>query len=204
LTHLPLLSSISLYKNKSRQMKKVLFFAATAIFFASCSNNQETTDKANQAKIDSMSQAFMKQHIIDSMNNATTVNTAAAAATVPVRHSHKSSSYERDHTYSGAVPANNIEPVASAPPAAINTVTGPTAEEIAAKKKADHKKELTRAAEGAAIGAGAGAIGGAIAGKNEHFKKQDAAIGAGLGAVVGAGAGLLLEKHKLKKDTTQH
>jgi hypothetical protein len=191
-------------------MKRVLFFAAIAIL-ASCSNNQQPTDKTNQAKMDSMSQVLMRQHIIDSMNGANTAPTAPAAASpVTARHSHESHSYERSHSYTGNAPAGNTvsapppTPITPAAPAVSNTVRQPSAADLAAQKKAAHQKELKSAAEGALIGAGAGAIGGAVAGKNAKFKKQDAAIGGGVGAVLGAGAGLLLEKHKLKKDTTQH
>jgi hypothetical protein len=197
-------------KTKFTQMKRVLNFAAIAIFFASCGSNQQTTDNTSQTRIDSMSQAMTRQHIIDSMSAAATVNTApAAAASMPARHIHESYSNEHGHSYNGNVPANSgstsdAVPVSPAAPAVTNTVAGPSAADLAAQKKADHEKELKSAAEGALIGAGAGAIGGAVAGKNKKFKEQDAAIGGGLGAAVGAGAGLLLEKRKLKKDTTQH
>ena len=187
-------------------MKKISFFAAATILLASCGNNQQTADKA---KIDSMSQALSRQHIIDSMNSATVVTTVAPIeTTAPVIQSHTSSSNGRTHSYSGGATRNNTAPAAAAPisaaPTVNNTATGPSAADLAAQKKADHKKELKSAAEGAMIGAGAGAIGGAVAGKNDKFKKQDAAIGGGIGAIVGAGAGLLLEKRKLKKDTTKH
>ena len=186
-------------------MKKISFFAAATILLASCGNNQQTADKA---KIDSMSQALSRQHIIDSMNSATVVTTVAPIeTTAPVIQSHTSSSNGRTHSYSGGATRNNTAPAAAAPisaaPTVNNTATGPSAADLAAQKKADHTKELKSAAEGAMI-AGAGAIGGAVAGKNDKFKKQDAAIGGGIGAIVGAGAGLLLEKRKLKKDTTKH
>ncbi len=195
-----------------RQIKKISYSAAMAIFFVSCGNSQQNTDKSSQAKIDSMSQALMKQHLIDSMNSAATVTSVPAAETsAPVRRNHESYSNSNDHnrSYGGRATVNNAVtpapvPVTYSAPVVNNTVISPSAEDLAAKKKADHKKELKSAAEGALIGAGAGAIGGAVVGKNDKFKKQDAAIGGGLGAVVGAGAGLLLEKRKLKKDTTQH
>jgi hypothetical protein len=201
---------------KIRNMKKVLLFASAAIFFASCGNNQETADKA---KMDAMSQELAKQRIIDSMNsaNAAVVGASAAETNVPAKQGQGYSSNRTTHSSSHTSYTHNTPPSGNTgvntPPTTTtttttnttNTVTGPTAEEIAAKKKADHKKELNSAAAGALIGAGAGAIGGALGGKNEHFKKEDAAIGGGIGAVVGAGAGLLLEKRKLKRqDTTQH
>ncbi len=190
-------------------MKRILFFAATAIIFASCSNSQETADKSNQAKMDSMSQELTRQHIIDSMNSAS----AAVVGASPVEtngsaaQSHSgSASSGRSHssgqsTHSGSSASSGGGSVASVPAATSNSPTGPTAAEIAAKKKADHKKELNSAAAGAMIGAGAGAIVGAVAGKNDHFKKEDALIGGGVGAVVGAGTGLLLQKRKLKRDS---
>jgi hypothetical protein len=189
-------------------MKTVFYFTATAIFFASCGSNQQTADKTSQTKIDSLSQALTRQHIIDSMNAAVAVPAAPAPVSV-ARHSHQSYSREHSHSYSGSQPANNTAPAAYVPanttaPAVTNAPMQPSAADIAAQKKADHKKELKSAGVGALIGAGAGAIGGAIAGKNEKFKKQDAAIGGGIGAVAGAGAGWLLEKRKLKRDTTQH
>ena len=191
-------------------MKKILSFAATAMIFASCGSNQQTTDKANQAKIDAMSQAMEKQHIIDSMNTVNTINsTSVAVPAVPERRSRETYAHEHNHAYSGAAPANTVNnpaPVYQAPaaPPVVNTVIQPTPEDIAAQKKADHKKELKSSLEGALIGGGAGAIGGALSGKNKQFKEQDAAIGGGAGAVLGAGAGYLLERHKLKKDTTRH
>jgi len=191
-------------------MKKILSFAAAAAIFASCGSNQQTADKASQTTIDSMSQALTRQHIIDSMNAANTVITVSGATqVVPERRSRESYSHERSHSYSGAAPANNgTSPapayVAPAAPPVTNTVVQPTAADIAARKKADNKKELKSSLEGALIGGGAGAIGGAIAGKNKQFKEQDAAIGGGAGAILGAGAGYLIERHKLKKDSTQH
>ncbi len=194
-------------------MKKVIFCAATAILFASCNNNGETADNANQAKIDSMSQELLRQHIVDSMNNAITAISASGMETVaPVMQGNGSSSNgprrSGNHsTRSNSSASSGSAPVGAAPTAATNVPTGPTAAEIEAKRKADNRKKAKSAATGAVIGAGAGAIGGAISGKNEHFKKENAAIGAGVGAVVGAGAGLLLQKRKLKKesqsDTTQ-
>ena len=189
-------------------MKKVLFFAAISIFFASCGSNQQTTDQTSQARIDSMSQALTRQHIIDSVNAASKM-TSVPATPVPVRHGHASYSYEHNHAYTGNAPSNNSVtpapvPVTAVAPVVTNSAMPPSAADIAAQKKADHKKELKSATEGALIGAGAGAIGGAIAGKNKKYKEQDAAIGGGLGAVVGAGAGLLLEKRKLKRDSTRH
>jgi len=199
------------YTNKFTDMKKVLFFAATAIFFASCSNNQETAEKAT---IDSMSQELARQHIIDSMNAAGTANGAAPVETsttiiqsrgsAPIERTHSSSRTTHSHSSSAGSTPVGAAPTAAAP--AANTATGPTAAEIEAQRKADNRKKAKSAAVGAAIGAGAGAIGGAVAGKNDHFKKEDAAIGAGVGAVLGAGAGLLLQKRKLKRerDSTQH
>ena len=183
-------------------MKTVLYFAGAAIFLASCSNSQQSVDKASQARVDSMSQELMRQHIVDSMNSANAMPAAAPATTsAPARHSNGSYSQERTHTYTGNTPASGG--TAASQPAAV-TPTGPTAADIAAKKKADRNREITSSVEGGAIGAGAGAIGGAIAGKNDKFKKQDAAIGGGVGAVLGAGAGYLIERHKLKKDSTRH
>jgi len=180
-------------------MKTALYFAGVALLLTSCSNNQQANDKASQARVDSMSQELMRRHIVDSMNSANV--TPAAAAPAAARQSNGGSySQERAHTYTGNVPASST---ATAQPAPV-TSRAPSAAELAAKKKADRRKVETSAAEGALIGGGAGAIGGAIAGKNDKFKKQDAAIGGGVGAVLGAGAGYLIEKHKLKKDSTQH
>ncbi len=187
-------------------MKKVLFFAVAAMFLASCSNNQETADKA---KIDSMSQELARQHIIDSMNNVSAaVGASPVEMNVPSTQGRVPSSQGRSHSNTRANHAASTEPAgasASNPvaPAVANTATQPTAEELAAKKKANNKKLLNSTAAGAMIGAGAGAIGGAVAGKNDHFKKEDALIGGGLGAVLGAGTGYLLQKHKQKKDTTK-
>ena len=191
-------------------MKKVLYFAAAALFLASC--GQKPTDNSAQTRLDSMSQAMETQHIIDSTNAASAENSAAPGGRrVQETRTHESRTEEHTRSYSGNAPVNNSTPAAQAPapanypapaPVVSNAPVQPSAADIAAQKKADHRQELNRAAEGALIGAGAGAIGGAIAGKNDKFKKQDAAIGGGLGAVVGAGAGLLLEKRKLKKDST--
>ena len=184
-------------------MKKILIFAATTLFFASCNNNQETADKA---RIDSMSQELAKQHIIDSMNNAApVVGASPVETTVPVAPSHVSSSRSSSrgsHSNNSANSGNAN--VTSAAPVPANTSTGPTAAELAAKKKEENRKKLNSTASGAMIGAGAGAIVGAVAGKNDHFKKEDALIGGGVGAVVGAGTGYLLQKRKLKKADTTH
>ncbi len=212
--------SISLHTNKFRHMKKVLFFAASAIIFASC-GNQEATEQANQAKIDSMSQELARQHIIDSMNAAMTAGGGVVEIQNPPMQS-SGSSYEPRRSGSSRssrnTQSNNSEPVGSAPvsaaPSAVsNTPTGPTAAEIEAKRKADNRKKAKSAAVGAAVGAGAGAAAGAISGKNAHFKKENALIGAGVGAAVAAwcvrdaSAGLLLQNRKQKKererDTTQ-
>ena len=187
-------------------MKKALFFAATSLFFASCSNNQETTDSANQVTIDSMSQVLAREHIIDSMNAVNGENIAAPGeTTVHVVQSNGTSSNERSRSTGRATQSNNQTPAGAAPVAvasqgAGNTVTGPTAAEIEAKRKADNRKKAKSAATGALIGAGAGAAAGAVSGKNDHFKKENAVIGAGAGAVLGAGAGLLLQNRKLKKE----
>ena len=190
-------------------MKSVLYFVVIGVFVASCGHTQQPTDNSSQAKIDSMSQALTRQHIIDSMNAANTASsTPAAAAPTYERRTHESSSYEH-HTSRRDEPVNNAmpsEPVPVTPVAPVvnnQVVAPPSAADIAAQKKADHQRELKSAAEGALIGAGAGAIGGAVAGKNKQFKEQDAAIGAGAGAILGAGAGLLIEKHKLKRDSTK-
>ena len=191
-------------------MKKVLYFAAVALFLASC--GQKPTDNSAQTRLDSMSQAMETQHVIDSTNAASAENSAAPAGTqVQERRTHESRSYEHGNSNSGNAPVNNLAAQAPAPanypaPASVvsNAPVQPSAADLAAQKKANRKQELDRAAEGALIGAGAGAIGGAVAGKNDKFKKQDAAIGGGIGAVVGAGAGLLLEKRKLKRDSTNH
>ncbi len=189
-------------------MKKVLFFAATAIIFASCSNNQGTSDKA---KIDSMSQELARQHIIDSMNSVSPVVGASPAevapAPAPAQHESAPSHSQRSHLHSavgsGNASSGGAAPVNTVAPAVSNSSTQPTAEELAAKKKAANKKLVNSTAAGAMIGAGAGAIGGAVAGKNDHFKKEDAVIGGAAGAVVGGAAGYLLQKRKQKRDTTK-
>jgi len=48
-------------------MKQAIFFAAAAILFTSC-GNQQSAEKTNQVRLDSMSQVLTRQHIIDSMN----------------------------------------------------------------------------------------------------------------------------------------
>jgi hypothetical protein len=175
-------------------MKRTLFFAATALFLAACSNNQETANSANEATIDSMSQVLTRQHIIDSMNavNATHSETSVNN-TATETQGNGSSSYENNTSGSHAGHAGNDATVS-------NKAPGRTAAEIEAKRKADNRKKAKSAATGAVIGAGAGALGGAISGKNDHFKKENAAIGAGVGAAVGAGTGLLLQNRKLKKE----
>jgi hypothetical protein len=186
-------------------MKKVLLFAATAICFASCSNEQEKADMANQATIDSMSREITKQHIIDSMNAAYTGNGATGETDERDVQSNGSTTVARSPSIGQAANYSSTTPEGAAPrvaggSGANNKATGPTPAEIEAKRKADNRKKAKSAATGAVIGAGAGAIGGAISGKNDHFKRENAAIGAGFGAAVGAGAGLLLQKRKLKKE----
>lgn len=179
-------------------MRTLSIVAATAIFFASCSSDKKADEMAAQAKIDSMSQALMRQHIIDSINNAnlTVEEPAPAAKSSSGSSYHRSSAGNRSGYYNTPAPA--AAPVAAPAP-------GMTAAEYEAQRKAENRKKAKSAAIGAAIGAGAGAIGGAVSNKDPHFKKENAAIGAGVGAAVGAGAGLLLQNRKLKKerDTTQ-
>ena len=171
-------------------MRKTFFIAAaTSLFFASCGNNANKAE--DQRTIDSMSQALMRQHIIDSMNAST------AESTTPARRS-SGSSYEYSHsnTYTGHSAPASPAPVSAAPAAP----AGPTYADYEAQRKADNKKRARSAATGALIGAGAGAVGGALSNKDPHFKRENAAIGAGVGAAVGAGAGLLLQNRKLKKE----
>lgn len=174
-------------------MKKTLFFATTAMFLASCGSNQDMANNTNQAKVDSLSQVLVRQHIIDSMNAVNTPHSTTTVENSVLENRGNGASFENSSSGSHAAHANDAVPAA-------NKVSGPTAAQIEAKRKADNRKKAKSAATGAVIGAGAGALGGAISGKNDHFKKENAAIGAGVGAAVGAGAGLLLQNHKLKKE----
>lgn len=170
-------------------MKTKLILAASVLIFASCNNNNASNTN-EQRTIDSLSQALMRQHIIDSMNAATVESTPPAA---PVsRRSSSSYGHSQSNTYSGNAPAS--------PAAAPATPSGPTYADYESQRKAENRKKAKSAAIGAAVGAGAGAVGGALSNKDPHFKKENAAIGAGVGAALGAGAGLLIQNRKLKKE----
>jgi hypothetical protein len=171
-------------------MKKTIILAAATLVFASCGNNG--TKSEDERALDSMSQVLMRQHIIDSMNEA-----SAASHNPPEASGGGSYSHSESHTYSGHSAAS----AAAAP----NAPSGPTYADYEAQRKADKRKKARSAAIGAGVGAGVGALGGALSNKDPHFKKENAAIGAGVGAALGAGAALLLQNRKLKRerDTAQ-
>ena len=168
-------------------MKTVISIAAFAglMSLAACNTSaikeKDAALAAQQRKLDSITMAMTRQHVVDSMNEALaqltynvenmptvqkTERVVVYKQSAPKRASRSSS---RNYSgYSQAQPAVYQEPVSYQQPVAYEQ---------------PRKKGWSAKAKGAVIGAGTGAIAGAV------INGRNRGVGAVIGGVLGAGAG---------------
>ncbi len=170
-------------------MKTVISIAAFAglMSLGACNTaaikEKDAALAAQQRKLDSITMAMTRQHVVDSMNQAlaqTTYNVEnmptvqKTERVVVYQNTPKRSSRSSSRNYSGysqAQPAVYQEPVAYQQP---------------------RKRGWSAKAKGAVIGAGTGAIAGAVI--NGRNRGVGAVIGGVLGAGAGTGIGAIIDK----------
>lgn len=160
-------------------MNKIILFVLFGIV-VSCKNNSDELAHQQQATVDSLRMAIVKQQVVDSMNQATAMQNQALPAeqatyavaakphATPVSHTY----HETSRSWSGQQPPTQDNYQATA------TKT---------------KKGWSGKAKGAVIGTGVGALTGALVDKK---KGRGAIIGGLLGAGAGTGVGAIIDKRE--------
>ncbi|RYE23288.1 MAG: glycine zipper family protein [Sphingobacteriales bacterium] len=180
-------------------MKRLFIIAGISLSLGACHNDVK---EAQQRSIDSMQNELAKQHIVDSMNQASAEAEAVRRDSIMTAQQQAVASSNSNSTRrSGSGSSRRSSGSASNSYYTTNNYANPAPAATQPQQATpQQKKRWSSKATGTLIGAGAGALGGALI---SDQKGKGAIIGGLGGAAVGLGTGAIIDAERKKKEERQ-